>query len=551
MASAPARPGPPGAGGWILLFCAFLGAALVIYGPALRGPFLSDDFHYVAENPWVQDPTFENVVVLLDPTGAVTIDVVNWSPVQMLGHALIWQAFGDDTLGHHVVNVTLHALASVLLAALFVQSGVPVLVSLAAGALFLVHPANVEAVAWISQLKTTLSMVLALAALLFWARRPGLATALFVAALLAKPTAAVALPAAALLDWTRERRVRWAWVAGWAAAFAVFAAVEFTTHQRTGAASDELHATPVVLVRTVAAIGARYLVMASTSRGTSAFHDPEPVHSWLDPWWLLALPLAALLSWRVVVVARRQEPEFVWWVWAAVSFAPVSQIFPFLHPMGDRYLYFILPGLLGGALGLGGEAWKRLSDVQRRRAGPLAIVLLAGVLVLFGVGSRGRAAIWRSNAFLLADAAVHYPDGMVASVLAARRAALANDAEGTVAALRRAQSRGYNRFEVIEGDPVYAFARDDPAFRELVYEMAATWIASAERKPDPTQAELLSLGRAHVARGELEQALDALERGIALGGPRTAQLEADARVVRSGIQSGNREGVRFGGSPPR
>jgi ATP/maltotriose-dependent transcriptional regulator MalT len=88
--------------------------------------------------------------------------------------------------------------------------------------------------------------------------------------------------------------------------------------------------------------------------------------------------------------------------------------------------------------------------------------------------------------------------------------------------------------------------RDDPAFRALVREMAATWIASAERKPEPTQAELQSLARAYIARGELEQALEALERGVALGGPRTAQLAAEARAVRAGIESGNRERVRIG-----
>ncbi len=88
--------------------------------------------------------------------------------------------------------------------------------------------------------------------------------------------------------------------------------------------------------------------------------------------------------------------------------------------------------------------------------------------------------------------------------------------------------------------------RDAPAFRALVREMAATWIASAERKPDPTQAELQSLARAHIARGELEDALDALERGVDRGGPRTAQLAAEAGVVRAGIASGNRSRVRIG-----
>jgi hypothetical protein len=388
--------------------------------------------------------------------------------------------------------------------------------------------------------------VLSLAGLLAWARRPGLATGLFTAALLTKPTAAVVLPAALLLDWTRPGPVRWRWLAAQALVFAAFAAVEFGTHQRTGAADASLYESPLTLVRTVAAIGARYLAMAATSWGTSAFHDPDPATSALDPWWLVSLPLAALIVWRIVVVARRRQVELVWWAWAAVSFGPVSQIFPFLYPMGDRYLYFILPGLLGAALGLGLEAVGRLPEARRRHAARAAAAACAVLALVFAVRSHGRAGIWRSNAFLVADAAAHYPNGIAANLLGAKRAALVGDAEGAVAALRRAHARGYHRFEQLEGDPGYARVRDAPAFRALVREMAATWIASAERKPDPTQAELQSLARAHIARGELEQALAALERGVARGGPRSAQLAAEAGVVRSAIESGDRASVRIG-----
>ncbi|MGI9592738.1 MAG: hypothetical protein ACR2P8_15315, partial [Myxococcota bacterium] len=422
----PAGRPPDGPAAWLLLFTAFFGAALWVYGPALRGPFLSDDFHYVAENPFVHELTLENVAVLFDPTGTVAIDIVNYSPVQLTVHALVWQVSGSDTFGHHLVNVALHALASLLLLALFLQAGLPRLAALGGGIFFLLHPANVEAVAWISQLKTTLSLVLGLAALLAWRRRPGLATALFAAALLSKPTAAVVLPAALLLDWTRGEGVRWRWLAVQAALFAVFTAVELGTHQRTGAAEAQLHATPFVLVRTIAGIGARYLGMAATSWGVSAFHDPEPARSLLDPWWLVSLPAALLLVWRIAVVARRRDVELVWWVWAAVSFGPVSQIFPFLYPMGDRYLYFILPGLIGGVLGAGVEACARIPDPRR----PLALRVLAVcatlLLVAFAARSHTRASIWRSNAFLVADAAAHYPDGIAANLLAAKRAALAN-----------------------------------------------------------------------------------------------------------------------------
>jgi hypothetical protein len=541
-------PGLP-ASGWLLLAAAFLGAALTLYQPALDGPFLSDDFHYVRDNPYIHELSAENLGILLDPSGAATLSIVNYSPVQLLVHALAWQAFGAETPGHHLINVALHSAASLLLVAFFLSTGIPRAAALLAGVVFLVHPANVEAVAWISQLKSTLAMLLSLVALLAWRRRPLLGSALFALALLAKPAAAFALPVAALLDWTREDRPRWGWLALWAAMFAGYAVAEFATHQRTGAAEARLHDTPLVLLRTVAALSARYLVMAATSVGVSAFQEPEPATSPLDPWWLGSLVLLGLLGWRVVVVARRRDVEIAYWAWAVASFAPVSQIFPFLYPMADRYLYFILPGLLGGALLAIREGLERLPApaaprrVQLERA---AVALGVVAVLLFAARSHQRAAIWRSGAALNADAALHYPDGILANVLRAKGAALVGDADGAVEGLRRASERGYNRFEQVEADPAWDGVRTHPGFRSVVDEMAASWIESGRHKPNPTQIELRAIGHAHIARREHEQALRVLERALALGGPRTPEIRAEVEALRSAIEAGHPEWVRLG-----
>jgi len=158
----------------VALLTAALGVSLFLYGPALQGPFVSDDLHYVAGNPYVQELSARHVIEILDPFGPATILVVNWTPVHLLLHAAAWSLFGPDVGGHHVLNVVIHAIASVLLTVLLARSGLPLPAATLGGALFLVHPANVEAVAWISQLKTSSAMLLALLALLLWPRRPGL-----------------------------------------------------------------------------------------------------------------------------------------------------------------------------------------------------------------------------------------------------------------------------------------------------------------------------------------------------------------------------------------
>jgi hypothetical protein len=537
----------------VLLATGFLGAALVVYGPALRGGFVSDDFHYLANNAWLHELSLEHTLAILDPQGPTAINVVNYAPVQLLLHAAAWQLFGRETLGHHALNVVLHALAAWLLVRLFLRHGIPPLAAALAGVFFLVHPANVEAVAWISQLKSSSSLVLSLAALLAWPRRPAAGVGLFALALLAKATAAFVLPVAVLLEWAKRRRVRWRHAAAAAVALAAFSAAEFSTHQRSGAAEAELHETPLVLARTVAANGLRYLVMAATSIGVSAFHEPEPARSPLDPWWLLSLPVYGLLAWRLLADlrppperARRRRVELAYWVWALSSFAPVSQIFPFLYPVADRYLYFVLPGLLGAALLAGQEA------AERWRLPAPALAALAGAACLaLAARAHERAGIWRSAGKLYADAERHYPQGRVASLLRAKRAAWASDADTALAELERAVARGYNRFEQLETDPAWDAIRSQPRFRALVDELAARWIASARRKPNPTQTELRALAHAHVARGEWEAALRAYEAAVAAGGPDADAIRAEIAAVRTALASGDPElRIRLGVSAP-
>lgn len=516
----------------VLLAGAFAALALAVYAPALGGPFLSDDLHYVATNPYVHTLSFENLVAIFDPTSPATVFVVNYAPVHLLLHALTWQVVGEHTTAHHVVNVLLHAIGSALLAAVFVRAGLSRILGVGAALVFLVHPANVEAVAWISQAKTPAAFALSMAALLAHPRRPLLGTLLFGFALLAKPTAAFALPVAALFDWTRERRIAFAWLGVWTALLAGYAVAEFATHQRTGAV-EPIADDALVRVRTSFAIGARYLWMAATSSGVSTFHEPVPIRSWTDPAWLAgAIALAAIVV-RSVVALRRRSAELAFWVWAGASFFPVSQLFPFLHPMADRYLYFILPGLFGGVL----FALRGVGVRYAQRAPgwlPRASQIGFAVLVLaFAAHAFERAGIWASPARVMADSAAHYPDGRNANLIRARRAVLAGDPDAAIAALRRAWQLGFNRFEQLQSDPGLASLRSDPRFDALIGEIAGWWVQRLASETDPTQLELRTLAIAHLARHERSEAIAALERAAATKGPLDAQIRDELAQVRS------------------
>jgi hypothetical protein len=517
----------------LLAAALFAGVAFAVYAPARDGPFLSDDLSYVSENPWVQDP-WTRPGAILRPDGEANVLVRNYAPVHLALHALGWQLFGADVRGHHALNVLVHVLACLALAGLWRRAGLAPAAALLGALVFAVHPANVEAVAWISQLKTTSALLLAVAALALRPRRPAASALVFGLALLAKPMAAVALAFATAIDLgaaspgerlrvARERRV--VGLAAWWGVFALFAGVELAAF-----GSDEpalpVAADAATRMRTSLVIAGRYLWMAATGRGTSAFHEPAPVTSWLAPALLASLAALGLLSARAARALRRRRLEGAFWVWAAAGFVPVAQWLPFRFAMADRYLYFILPGLIGGLLLAGSEAAAAWPAARRRLAARVAAAAALALAAGFAVQSHARASIWKSPWRLATDAARHYPDGTVAALLDARASAAAGDVEASVAALRRMHARGWNQLDALLEDPAFARVREAPAFQALVRDVAQGWIDFLEG-PELSQAEWLLRARAHRARGEREAALRALEQAARRAGPHDAAVRAE------------------------
>jgi hypothetical protein len=503
-----------------------------MYRPALHGDFLSDDSLYLTQNPWVQRLAPEDVVAMLDPWGGPASRSSNWAPVNLLLHGLEWQVFGDRTVGYHVVNVGIHALVSVLLALVFVRAGIAPLAAWLAAGLFLVHPANVEAVAWISQLKTLASTALALGALLAHPRRPLIGVTLFALAVLTKATAFFVLPVAAWWAFAAHRNgsepePRFGWLAVWTGLFLLYLTPQFTAFFHGTIEEATLHPDPFVHVRTLFAIGAHYLWMAATGLGIAPFHQPPPVESIADPWWIAALVLGTAMAIRTLVTLRRFSVEAGFWIWTVFAYAPISQILPFRYPMGDRYLYDVLPGLMGALLAAGTAGLRRI-DARRAAQGtpPLVGATLRNVgcaaalalAALFAVRSHAQAAIWQGLHPLVQASARAYPDGMNAHLLRANDAAIANDRPTAVAELRLATDRGFDLFSLL-ASPAFSALRSDPDFQALIYELAGRWIELAESRGYDSQPELVGWAEAHAIRKEWSEAVGRLERAQALGGP--------------------------------
>lgn len=533
---------------WLVLAFVYAASALFVYRAALGGGFVSDDIGYLM-SPWVRQFDAAAWRAILDPTGPAAAYIANYAPVHLLAHAVAFQAFGESVTPHHVLNLLLHAGVATMLVALWGRAGLSFPVAAFLGAVFLLHPANVEAVAWISQLKSVLALALACLALLLEPRRSALAAAAFALALLTKFQAAFALPVALLWLWqsrentpphasstgprrrgVRSPSARLGWLAVWGLALLLIAIPQIFAFERLGHASVSVPDAGVERLRFLFSLLGRYLVMAASSWGVSAFHQPDPPSSWGNGWVLVGALGTAAIGARALAVLARGRAEAVWWAWAAAALLPVSQLLPFLYPLADRYLYFVLPGLLGAlALALEAPLGRRLTTPRARLV--LAAPALA-LLVAFAVRSEDRASLWRSDAALTLDAAAHYPRGLSALALAASEAARRGDVDAAVAALRAAIARGFDHFGELERNPGFAAIREDPRFRAVVAEAAGAWIETVSRRGALTPQELLVLGQAHRARGEWDRALASLAAAAEDPGPTGAQARAELVATR-------------------
>jgi tetratricopeptide (TPR) repeat protein len=194
------------ANGWILP-AALLLATLVAYQPAWHGGLLWDDEAHLIRSD-LQDA---------DGLRRIWFDITatqQYYPVTYTAFWVMHQLWGADTLGYHLVNITLHALSAWLVAVILRRLAIPG--AALAAVVFALHPVHVESVAWMSEMKNTLSGVLYSTATLLYLRFDAsrrmaayvLAIAAFAAALLAK-TVVATLPAALLvIFWWQRGRLR-------------------------------------------------------------------------------------------------------------------------------------------------------------------------------------------------------------------------------------------------------------------------------------------------------------------------------------------------------
>jgi len=392
-----------------------LAAGIVVlwaYWPSMSGPFLFDD-------------NFLPFAVSNISTRPLSAFLHGQRPLLMATYWLSARLSPEDTWWFHFLNVLIHCVTAGLV--FFIvrrllawanagESRRGLLAGLAA-ALFLLHPAQTEAVSYVAGRSDALSVMMAFAAFTVFLYRgqsaaswkTAAAVLLLFGAALASKEDTIALPALLLLTdfwwspgsrWEGIRRnwriygpmalgslagVAYAWKLITHATTAGFGLKEFTWYQYF---FTQWRAIPV------------YLGIFLWPANLTLDWDFPISHTVLEHgaiFWLAILLALAAAAWRL----RRKYPLASYgFLVFLILLAPTSSILPIRDPIAERRLYFAMLGLLLIVV----DVLARIKvDRQMLAAGGLALVLLAALV------TRARAEVWSDELSLWQDTARKSP----------------------------------------------------------------------------------------------------------------------------------------------
>ena len=416
-----AKPGPlqePVPAGLWSRFPAWLAASLLVvvtlavYAPVRHYPFvIYDDWDYVLKNPHVLSGLTSGNI-----TWAFTgFYAANWHPLTWISHMLDCQLWGANAGMHHVVNVIIHAVNTVLLFVLLREmTGAtwrPALVA----ALFAWHPLHVESVAWIAERKDVLSTcfwMLTLLAYARYARNPSrwrylLVIFLFAPALMSKPMVVTLPLVLLLLDFWPLKRLqsqpgnlrRLVYEKVPLLVMAAASCVVTCLAQQHGGAVQSLDNIPLSL-RLANALGGYviYLKKIFWPADLAVFYPlPATVSSGMLTGAILLL--LGITAW-VIAVRSRCAYLLVGWFWYLGTLIPVIGLVQTgAQALADRYTYVPSVGVLIGIVWGAGE----LAGRRRHRVFALSFISLS-LIILCLVLTRQQLGYWKDSETLLRHA---------------------------------------------------------------------------------------------------------------------------------------------------
>lgn len=401
-------------------------AVALVYSGCFGHDFLSlwDDELYILDNDAVRGVSLRNLQQAFSSNYGG-----NYAPLHIFSYMIDYSLWGLSPAGFIGMNMALHACNGYLLYLLLSLTTVSRTAALAGALLFVLHPVQVESVAWISERKNVLAFFFMLLSMLCYARfrdpsagvakrryRYVAALLLFLLALLTK-SVVVVLPVL-LLGWDCLvlRRREWKGIAQEVAPFLLLGIgfsvlTVYLQGVDMGGGRLPLGARPLgFTILTMLPVIWTYVRMVFLPISLSPWYDPA-IRTGFDLQVTAALlMLAATIAVAVWLAKRRMLQELYWGGVFFVGLLPISNIIPIVTIMNDRYLYFPMIGVAGLVCCL-------VSKFAEKR---YILVAVSAVLLIFSTLSFRQTSIWKNNVTLWHAASRNNPDSMTVTIRLAR-----------------------------------------------------------------------------------------------------------------------------------
>jgi hypothetical protein len=395
---------------------------VAVFGRVLHHEFLPtwDDLNYVVNNDAIRGFSWQHV-----KTAFSSFYLGNYAPLHILSYVLDYSLWGLNPAGFLATNVLLHAANGCIFFYLVMWFGLNRIGALFAAGIFLLHPVQVESVAWVSERKNLLCMTFSLASLHGfvsyrqqeggpnWTAYAG-ALLWFFAALLTKAIAVVVPVVLVLIDFCaipEERRMHpfRDKIPFFLAAIVLSIFTLVGRRAIVAEGHDAYLMDSATTLFTMVPVIVKYIAMLFWPVGLSAVYTPT-VRQSADPTFWLSLSCLALIAMAGVLLWKRHRQLFLWYSLFFVALIPVLQIEPLPTLMNDRYLYFPMIG----AAALAGFGFERGFAVKELRWRQALVMFAVAVSLALGCASFVRAAVWKDDVTLWQDATEKTPKSTLA-----------------------------------------------------------------------------------------------------------------------------------------
>lgn len=403
------------------LFILYSLAGLLAYAPSLNAPkFNFDDDLVVFANPMIQKCDPESILALfVYPTESRKLD--EYFPFRDLTYAIDFCLHGSDAPNFRLTNLALHVLTTLLLTILLSSLGASRSLSSILGLIFLLHPVNIESVAWIASRKEILySLCNVLVISFFWKflstsgsrwSHYMLALLAFLLALLSKISSISVigiLPVLVTMSYEK-----WRWKKGFILCLP-FICVGISYgflyfHFRMGQAvhqSLETYGFGFHLP-TLLKVFSYSLAISILPIRQSTYIYLSP--GFADSWWQLMGYTALFVGYLSVLVVSllRRSLVGIGLTLFLLGLCPYLNIFPNQFLLAERYLYFPLMGLVI-AIGLA------INLRENRSARTIVFGFLILTAIFYGFHSYWRNTLWNSHVAYWSDVSQNFPRSRVA-----------------------------------------------------------------------------------------------------------------------------------------